>query len=87
MVPELIARVDGLPVVLLDREQVWPKPTGTGTRTRRSPSASRRARIERQTAVVHECRLPRWAGSLIAEQAAEQERLELRAEMAASGLL
>ena len=24
MVPQLIARVDGLPVSLLDRERVWP---------------------------------------------------------------
>ena len=26
MVPQLIARVDGLPVSLLDREVVWPAP-------------------------------------------------------------
>ena len=27
MVPQLIARVDGLPVSLLDRERVWPAAT------------------------------------------------------------
>ena len=52
MVPQLIARVDGLPEVLLDREVVWPVPSD-GDRGCRYLSAKTRARIERQTAVVH----------------------------------
>jgi hypothetical protein len=86
MVPQLIARVDGLPVSLLDRERVWPKPDST-TRAVRELTARQRARIERQTAGVHECRLPAWAQALIAEQAAERERLEIRSELERAGLL
>jgi hypothetical protein len=57
MVPTLIARTDGLPDVLLERERVWPVTAPTRSRTRsKAPSARERARIERQTAVVHECR-------------------------------
>ena len=82
MVPQLIARVDGLPVSLLDRERVWPAP-----RTVRELTARQRARIERQTACVRECRLPTWAQALIAEQAAESERLEIRSELERAGLL
>ena len=82
MVPQLIARVDGLPVSLLDRERVWPAP-----HTVRELTARQRARIERQTACVHECRLPTWAQALIAEQAAESERLEIRSELERAGLL
>jgi hypothetical protein len=87
MVPQLIARVDGLPKVLLDREVVWPVPSGDRDRDRRSLSSKARARIERQTAGVHECRLPAWARAMIAEQAAEAERLAIRVELARAGLL
>ena len=83
MVPQLIARVDGLPVSLLDRERVWPAPA----RDARELTARQRARIERQTACVHECRLPAWAQALIAEQAAEREGLEIRSELERAGLL
>ena len=86
MVPQLIARVDGLPVSLLDREVVWPAPSVVA-RDARELTARQRARIERQTACVHECRLPAWAQALIAEQAAESERLEIRSELARAGLL
>ena len=58
MVPQLIARVDGLPVSLLDREVVWPE-SSVAPRDARELTARQRARIERQTACVHECRLPR----------------------------
>ena len=75
MVPSLIARVDGLPVALLDREVVWPTPD--------SPARDGRG----LTAVVHDCRLPAWAQSLIAEQVAERERLEIRSELERAGLL
>jgi hypothetical protein len=79
MVPELLARVDGLPVRLLERERVFPAPDATnGSPSSRQRARAARRRIERQTAVVHECRLPAWARALIAEQAAEQERLEIR---------
>jgi hypothetical protein len=86
MVPQLIARVDGLPVSLLDREVVWPEPSVTA-RDARELTARQRARIERQTACVHECRLPAWAQALIAEQVAERERLEIRSELERAGLL
>ena len=46
-----------------------------------------RARIERQTAVVHQCRLPGWARSLAEAQQADAERVEIRAELVAAGLL
>jgi hypothetical protein len=85
MVPQLIARVDGLPVSLLERQVVWPaRDSGPG---RSGPSPRLRARIERQTAGVHECRLPAWARALVEAQQVESERLETRAELVAAGLL
>ena len=86
MVPSLIARIDGLPVTLLDREVVWPTPNSPA-REVRELTARQRARIERQTACVRECRLPAWAQALVAEQAAEWERLEIRSELERAGLL
>ena len=86
MVPQLIARVDGLPVSLLDRERVWPPASSTAPAVREL-TARQRARIERQTACVHECRLPAWAQSLLAEQIAESERFEIRSELERAGLL
>ena len=86
MVPQLIARIDGLPVSLLDREVVWPQPHSPA-RDARELTARQRARIERQTACVHECRLPAWAQAVVAEQAAESERLEIRSELERAGLL
>jgi hypothetical protein len=44
-------------------------------------------RIERQTAVVHQCRVPAWARSLTDSQQADAERVEIRAELVAAGLL
>ena len=88
MGPQLIARVDGLPVSLLDRERVWPAPLADSpTRAVRELTARQRARIERQTACVREWRLPAWAQAVIAEQAAELERLEVRSELERAGLL
>ena len=86
MVPQLIARVDGLPLTLLDREVVWPVPNVVRERARLVLPANRRARIERQTAVVREARVPGWARALAAQQA-EDERLEIRDELARAGLL
>ena len=86
MVPQLIARVDGLPVSLVTPERVWPVPAAAvGDDVSRD--RARLARIERQTAVVHECRLPAWAREMLAEQAAELERLAIRSDLARAGLL
>jgi hypothetical protein len=87
MVPQLLARVDGLPVTLLDRRVVWPIPAAERNGHRPPISPRRRARIERQTAVVHAAGLPASLRALMAEQAAEAERLEIRTELARAGLL
>ena len=71
-----------MPVQLVERERVWPT-ADRKERCRRELSARERARIERQTAVVHECRLPRWARALMDET----EREEIRSELTAAGLL
>ena len=95
MVPQLIARVDGLPEVLLDRQVVWPVPNGDRDRDGRSLSAKARARIERQTAVVHAAAVSS-AVRVVLEEAtvigspyleAEQERLEIQALLAGVGVL
>ena len=86
MVPRLIARVDGLPLSLVAPERVWPvPPAAVGNDASRD--RARLARIERQTAVVHECRLPAWAREMLAEQAAELERLAIRSDLARAGLM
>jgi hypothetical protein len=88
MVPTLIARTDGLPAVLLERERIWPVTVPPAApRAKRAPSARERARIERQTAVVRECRLPACVRAAYLAQLAEQERAEIRSELAAAGLL
>ncbi len=95
MVPQLIARVDGLPVSLLDREIVWPVPdVGRGC-AREVISARTRARIERQTAVVHAAVVSSAARAVLEEATVigsaylevEQERLEIRALLAGVGVL
>jgi hypothetical protein len=87
MVPSLLARVDGLPVTLLDRQVVWPALAGERNGRRRAMSSRQRARVERQTAVVHAAALPVSLRALVAEQAAEAERLEIRSELSRAGLL
>jgi len=97
MVPQLIARVDGLPEVLLDRQVVWPVPTDKRDRDRhgRSLSAKARARIERQTAVVHAAAVSSAVRAVLEEATvigspyleAEQERLEIQALLAGVGVL
>ena len=87
MVPQLIARVDGLPQ-LVAPEQVWPAPTIPAKDARRN--VRRRERDARQAAVVQHARLPRWARHLLAVQELDEEReerLEIRAELAKAGLL
>jgi len=95
MVPQLIARVDGLPEVLLDREVVWPVPNDARDRPRRPLSAKARARIARQTAVVHAAAVSSAARTMLEEATvigsayleAEQERLEIQALLAGVGVL
>jgi hypothetical protein len=95
MVPQLIARVDGLPEVLLDRELVWPASQDNRDRDCRSLTAKRRARIERQTAVVHAAAVSSAARAVLEEATvigspyleAEQERLEIQALLAGEGVL
>ena len=87
MVPSLLARVDGLPVTLLDRRVVWPIPSGERNGRRPAISSKQRARIERQTAVVHAAVLPAGLRALVEEQAAEAERLEIRSDLSREGLL
>ena len=80
MSPTLMARVDGLPVQLLDRQRVWPA-ADRAAQCRRELSAGERARVERQTAVVHDCGMPVWARQLMAEEVAEFEWQEIRGAM------
>jgi hypothetical protein len=94
MVPQLIARVDGLPVSLLDREVVWPVPDVVRDRARAVLSARRRARIERQTAVVHAALVSDCARAVLQQAGtespyldAEAERSEIRALLAQHGVL
>ena len=87
MVPQLIARVDGLPIMLLDREVMWPVRNGARGRAKLVLPANRRTRIERQTAVVREARVPVWARAFAAAQQAEDERLAIRDDLAQAGLL
>ena len=76
------ARVSGLSAVALQN----PRPQRAGGDAR-AVSARARARIERQTAVVHDAstsgRVRRW----LAWQAAEAERMAIRRDLARAGLL
>ena len=86
MSPTLMARIDGLPVRLLQRERVWPA-ADRKERCRRELSARERARIERQTAVVHDCEMPVWARQLMTEEVEELERQEIRGALLDAGIL
>jgi hypothetical protein len=81
-----MARIDGLPIQLLERGRVWPT-ADSSRRCRRELSARKRARIERQTAVVHDCQMPVWARQLMAEEVDELERQEIRGALLAAGIL
>ena len=94
MVPQLIARVDGLPVSLLDREVVRPVADRGRDRPRKALPAKSRARIERQTAVVHSGLVSDCARAVLRQAAtespyldAEAERSEIRALLAQRGVL
>ena len=86
MSPTLMARVDGLPAQLLEPEQVWPTADRKAS-CRRELSSRARARIERQTAVVHDCQMPVWARQLMAEEIEEFERQEIRGALLEAGIL
>ena len=58
-----------------------------GQRAGGSCSARKRARIERQTAGVHDCQMPVWARQLVAEEVAELERQEIRGALLEAGIL
>jgi hypothetical protein len=91
----LIARVDGLPETLLDRERIFPSQNGSSANSRHRIPCKRRARIARQTAVVHAAGLPRELAKLIDERTVlgspwlgyESDRAEMLAELAKSELL
>jgi hypothetical protein len=104
MTAELIARVDGLPAVLLERERIFPASprrngaTGRPVNRRKRLSARERARVERETAAVHTAVLPRSirgmldgrdpvVGTFFAAAAPAEEDAEIRAALAAGGLL
>jgi hypothetical protein len=94
MSPTLIARVDGLPAVLLDREQVWPVEHQATRRSGQALSPKARARIERQTAVVHAAAVPRSTRQVLAADTvscspfldAEAERSEILLALEEAGL-
>ena len=54
---------------------------------RRDLSPRERARIQRQTAVVHDCQMPVWARQLMAEEVEELERQEIRGALLEAGIL
>jgi hypothetical protein len=65
---------------------VWPV-ADRKERCRRELSVRERVRIERQTAVVHDCQMPAWARQLVAEEIAELEQLEIRGALLEAGIL
>ncbi len=83
MVPSLIARVDGLPQLVTPR-RVWPDPTAPA---KKGGARRRQERDARQSAVVRQAHLSRWARQLVAVQELEEERLEIRADLEQAGLL
>jgi hypothetical protein len=91
MSPTLLARVDGLPAVLLERERIYPAPNGSAGGSRRTLSARERARVERQTAAVHTAELPlalrRELDPISPWARDELDRAGLLAELAQAGLL
>ena len=82
------ARVAGLPAVALQQEQIRRVVSAASSDgSTRAVSARQRARIERQTAVVHDASTSGVMRRWLAAQAAEAERLSIRAELARAGLL
>ena len=81
------ARAGGLPAVALAQEQIRRGVSAANDGATRAVSARQRARIERQTAVVHDASTSGVMRRWLAAQAAEAERLSIRAELARAGLL
>ena len=81
------ARVGGLPPVGLQKTASKPVAGNGGGRGARVVSARARARIERQTGVVHDASTTSVMRRWLAAQAAEAERLSIRDELARAGLL
>jgi hypothetical protein len=81
------ARVGGLPAVAIQKTP--PKPVaGNGSDPcGRVVSPRARARIERQTGVVHDASTTSVMRRWLEAQAAEAERLSIRQELARAGLL
>ena len=82
------ARVDGLPAAPVRQQaQLQAGAANDGSRHSRAVSARQRARIERQTAVVHDARTDGPVKRWLALQAAETERQAIRQDLARAGLL
>jgi hypothetical protein len=81
------ARFDGLPAVSLRQKPVQRAAGGGNTGSRRAVSARERARIERQTGVVHDASTSGMMRRWLAAQAAEAERMAIRRDLARAGLL
>lgn len=81
------ARFDGLSAVPLRPERVYPAAGEGHIGSRRAVSARSRARIERQTAVVHDASTSGPVRRWLALQAAEAERMAIREDLARAGLL
>jgi len=79
MTPQMVARVDGLPVRLLERRRVFPQARGV--------SRARREREQRQTLVVRQARIPRWLAVEIEADGGGAERQEIRQALREGGLL
>ena len=80
------ARFGGLPAVALQNTQPE-RVGGNGVGGGRAVSARARARIERQTAVVHAASTSGPVRRWLALQAAEAERMAIRQDLARAGLL
>ena len=81
------ARVDGLPAVALQKGPSKPVAGNGGDLGARIVSPRARARIERQTGVVHDACMTSPMRRWLEAQAAETERLSIRQELARAGLL
>ena len=81
------ARVGGLPAVAIQKTQSRPVVGDGGGGGARVVSPRARARIERQTGVVHDASTTSLMRRWVAAQAAEAERMAIRRDLARAGLL
>ena len=88
MSPTLMARVDGAPrPAARTLSGCGRRQTGRTGGPSGAVGPEGGARIERQTAGVHDCQLPVWARQLVAEEVAELERQEIRGALLEAGIL